>query len=103
MPSKAIRPRIIAFAGVAIGLMLAGWPLAAEESGAVWEKTVADAAFRKHGVDRPKRLPGGFLLNPHYQCETIGLGGTVVRIGPHGFTAPAAPAVDRTGHLESRP
>ena len=103
MPSKASRTRIIVFTGMTICLMLAGGPLAAEESGAVWMKTVADAAFRKHGVDRPKQLPGGFLLNPHYQCETIGLAGTVVRVGPHGFTAPAAPAVDRTGHLESRP
>jgi hypothetical protein len=68
-----------------------------------WQKTIADATFRKHGVDQPKHSPAGFLGNPHYQCETIGLGGTVVRVGPHGFTAPAAPAVDRTGHLESRP
>ena len=84
-------------------VVVAGTRLGAQDPLPVWEKTVAAAAFRKQGVERSEWPPAGYLANPHYQCETIGLGGTVVRVGPHGFTSPAAPAVDRTGHLESRP
>ena len=84
-------------------LVVIGTNLAAQDALPAWEKTVAAAAFRKQGIERSERPPAGYLANPHYQCETIGLGGTVVRVGPHGFTSPAAPAVDRTGHLESRP
>ncbi|MEI6636727.1 MAG: hypothetical protein WCO99_09180, partial [Planctomycetota bacterium] len=92
-----------AFAGAVIALVVAGGRPAAQDVLPSWHKTVAAAAFRKQGVERPEQPPGGYLANPYYQCETIGLGGTVVRVGPHGFTSPAAPAVDRTGHLESRP
>lgn len=86
-----------------VAVALCGWPLAADDVLPLWHTTIATAAMLKQGVNGPEALPAGFLGNPHYQCETIGLGGTVVRVGPHGFTAPAAPAVDRTGHLESRP
>lgn len=85
-----------------IAVFVAAGPLPADDL-PPWPKTVAAAAFHKQGVDGPEAAPGGYLRHPQYQCETIGLGGTVVRVGPHGFTAPAAPAVDRTGHLESRP
>ncbi len=88
---------------VTTALVALGHPLVAADLLPEWLKTVAAASMLKQGVDRPDAPPAGFLGNPHYQCETIGLGGTVVRVGPHGFTAPAAPAVDRTGHLESRP
>jgi len=88
---------------VTIAMLFGGGPLAADDVLPLWLKTVAAASLHKQGCDRPEAPPAGFLGNPHYQCETIGLGGTVVRVGPHGFTAPAAPAVDRTGHLESRP
>jgi len=84
-------------------MLVSGRPLAADDLLPLWLKTVAAASLHKQGCDRPEAPPAGFLGNPHYQCETIGLGGTVIRVGPHGFTAPAAPAVDRSGHLESRP
>ena len=96
-------PFAAAFVGALISMVVAGGRPAAQDALPSWQKTVAAASFRKQGVDRAERPPAGFLANPHYQCETIGLGGTVVRVGPHGFTSPAAPAVDRTGHLESRP
>jgi len=88
---------------VPIAMLVSGGPLTADDVLPLWLKTVAAAAMHKQGVDRPEAAPGGYLHHPHYQCETIGLGGTVVRVGPHGFTSPAAPAVDHTGHLESRP
>ncbi|MBU6222076.1 MAG: hypothetical protein KGR24_04920 [Planctomycetes bacterium] len=93
----------VALVGAVIAFAVGGGRPAAQDALPSWQRTVAAAAFRKQGVDRPELPPSGFLANPHYQCETIGLGGTVVRVGPHGFTSPAAPAVDRTGHLESRP
>lgn len=96
-------PFPVALAGAVIACAVAVSRPAAQDAVPSWQKTVAAAAFRKQGVDRAERPPAGFLANPHYQCETIGLGGTVVRVGPHGFTSPAAPVVDRTGHLESRP
>ncbi len=83
--------------------VLSGRLLAADDALPAWHDTIAAAAMRKQGLDRLETPPGGYLGHPHYQCETIGLGGTVVRVGPHGFTTPAAPAVDCTGHLESRP
>jgi hypothetical protein len=96
-------PFPVAFVVTLIGLMVVGSGAVAQDALPSWQKTVAAAAFRKQGVGHPERPPAGFLANPHYQCETIGLGGTVLRVGPHGFTSPAAPAVDRTGHLQSRP
>jgi len=96
-------PFPVALAGAVIAFAVGGSRAVAQDALPSWQKTVAAASFRKQGVDRAERPPAGFLANPHYQCETIGLGGTVVRVGPHGFTLPAAPAVDRTGHLESRP
>jgi len=103
MMTRTAFPGSTALAGVATALLFAGGPLQAHETASSWSNTVATSAFHKHGVARAEQPPGGFLTTPHYQCETIGLGGTVVRVGPHGFTAPAAPAVDRTGHLQSRP
>lgn len=84
-------------------MFVAAGPVPADDVLPRWLKTVAAASLHKQGVDRPEAAPGGYLRHPHYQCETIGLGGTVIRVGPHGFTSPAAPAVDHTGHLESRP
>jgi len=101
--ARCVLPFPASFAGAVIALVVASGRPAAHDGLPVWNKTVAAAAFRKQGVERPEQPPAGYLANPHYQCETIGLGGTVVRVGPHGFTSPAAPAVDRTGHLESRP
>ena len=101
--ARSAVPFPAAVAGAVIAVVVAGGRPAAQDALPLWNKTVAAAAFRKQGVERPEQPPAGYLANPHYQCETIGLGGTVVRVGPHGFTSPAAPAVDRTGHLESRP
>lgn len=43
------------------------------------------------------------LFRSDYQYETIGLGGTTMRVGPHGFTIPGAPAIPGGGHLDYRP
>ena len=64
--------------------------------GAKWQESVAGAAFLKEGLSR--------LHGARYEYECIGLGGTVLRCGPHGFTSPPAqwsPAT--TGHLQHLP
>ena len=60
-----------------------------------WVKTLQQAAMVKEGLER--------FRNPQYQYECLGLGGTVMRVGPDGFTRPGAPAVNPSGHLEHLP
>ena len=41
--------------------------------------------------------------HPQYQYECLGLGGTVLRVGPYGFTVPGAPAIKTNGFLQHLP
>ncbi len=45
-----------------------------------WQQSVREAAFVKEGLAR--------LHAAQYEYECLGLGGTVLRPGPHGFTSP---------------
>ena len=60
-----------------------------------WEKTVAQAAFVKDGLER--------FRHPQYQYECLGLGGTVMRVGPDGFTIPGASGPSTKGGLKHLP
>lgn len=60
-----------------------------------WDDTINNAAFVKEGLQR--------LYNPHYQYESIGLGGTTLRVGHDGFTRSAAPRILTGGYLEHVP
>ena len=61
----------------------------------VWGKTIQQAAFVKDGLER--------FRNPQYEYECLGLGGTVMRVGPDGFTQPGAMAVATNGWLQHLP
>ena len=67
----------------------------AETVPTTWQKTIQQAAFVKDGLER--------FRNPQYQYECLGLGGTVMRVGPHGFTQPGACAVNTNGFLKHMP
>lgn len=60
-----------------------------------WGKTIQQAAFVKDGLER--------FRYPQYEYECLGLGGTVMRVGPDGFTQPGAMAVDTNGWLKHLP
>ena len=60
-----------------------------------WEKAIQQAAFVKDGLER--------FRNPQYQYECLGLGGTVMRVGPDGFTVPGACAITTRGGLKHLP
>ena len=60
-----------------------------------WEKTLKDAAFVKEGMDR--------LRHPQYQYECLGLGGTMMRVGPDGFTRTGAVLAQTNGWLKHLP
>ena len=60
-----------------------------------WEKTLKDAAFVKEGMDR--------LRHPQYQYECLGLAGTVMRVGPDGFTRTGAVVTQTNGYLKHLP
>ena len=60
-----------------------------------WEAALKRAAFTREGLER--------LYNPHFQYACIGLGGTTMRVGPHGFTRPGAPRVMPGGYLQHLP
>ena len=68
---------------------------AADAVSDVWGTTLQQAGFVKEGLER--------LRSPQYQYECLGLGGTVMRVGPDGMTRPGAPGISRTGHLEHLP
>ena len=60
-----------------------------------WGKTLKDAAFVKEGMDR--------LRHPQYQYECLGLAGTVMRVGPDGFTGTGAALTQTNGYLRHLP
>ena len=60
-----------------------------------WGKTLKDAAFVKEGMDR--------LRHPQYQYECLGLAGTVMRVGPDGFTGTGAALTQTNGYLKHLP
>jgi hypothetical protein len=74
---------------------MAGIANAGDAASDAWVKTIQQAAFVKEGLER--------LRNPQYQYECLGLGGTVMRVGPDGMTRPAAPGISKAGHLEYLP
>jgi len=77
-----------------VGNLPVKW-LPADAVAEAWAKTVQHAAFVKDGMER--------LRNPRYQYECLGLGGTVMRVGPHGMTRPGAPDASMAGYLTHLP
>ena len=78
-----------------VASLIAGTTDAADAVAEAWAKTVQQAAFVKDGMER--------LRNSQYQYECLGLGGTVMRVGPHGMTRPGAPDANNAGHLTNLP
>jgi hypothetical protein len=68
---------------------------ATDSTKAAWEKSVQDGAFVKDGMDR--------FRHPQYQYESLGLGGTVMRVGPDGLTKVGAALTPTKGHLRHVP
>lgn len=68
---------------------------ALEPAKVTWGKTLEDAAFVKEGMDR--------FRNPQYQYECLGLGGTMMRVGPDGFTRTGAVVTQTNGYLKHLP
>ena len=66
-----------------------------EPAKVIWGKTLKDAAFVKEGMDR--------LRHPQYQYECLGLAGTVMRVGPDGFTRTGAVVTQTNGYLKHLP
>ena len=60
-----------------------------------WGKTLQDAAFVKEGMDR--------FRHPQYQYECLGLAGTMMRVGPDGFTRTGAVLAQTNGWLKHLP
>ncbi len=60
-----------------------------------WVQSLKDAAFVKEGMDR--------FRYPQYQYECLGLGGTVMRVGPDGLTRQGAAFTPTDGHLRHAP
>ena len=60
-----------------------------------WGKTLENAAFVKEGMDR--------FRHPQYQYECLGLGGTMMRVGPDGFTRTGAVVTQTNGYLKHLP
>ena len=75
--------------------LVAGFVEAADPVSGTWEKTIQQAAFVKDGLER--------FRHPQYQYECLGLGGTVMRVGPDGFTVPGACAITKEGGLQHLP
>jgi hypothetical protein len=68
---------------------------ATDSTEAAWGKSFQDAAFVKEGMDR--------FRHPRYQYECLGLGGTVMRVGPDGFNRPGGVLNQSQGHLKNLP
>ena len=66
-----------------------------EPAKVIWGKTLKDAAFVKEGMDR--------FQHPQYQYECLGLGGTMMRVGPDGFTRTGAVLTQTNGYLKHLP
>ena len=68
---------------------------ASEPAKVTWGKTLEDAAFVKEGI--------AHIRHPQYEYECLGLGGTVMRVGPDGLTRPGAVLSQTNGHLRHLP
>jgi len=68
---------------------------ASDPTKVTWGKTLEDAAFVKEGMDR--------FRHPQYQYECLGLGGTMMRVGPNGFTRTGAVLTQTNGYLKHLP
>ena len=83
--------------GLALFLLVSG--LTAGQTGIetdeTWRQTLDGAALVREGLER--------LYHPQYQYASIGLGGTVLRSGPYGFTRPGAPRLMPGGYLQHLP
>lgn len=55
-----------------------------------WDQILKQSAFSKSGMDR--------LNNPKFQYQTIGLGGTTMRVDPWGFASRRAPKTNQNSH-----
>lgn len=55
-----------------------------------WDRILEQSAFGKLGMDR--------LNNPKFQYQTIGLGGTTMRVDPWGFASHRAPYTDQNSY-----
>ena len=83
------------FALVLIATITVEVASADDRVGEAWRKTIQQAALVKDGLER--------FHNPQYEYECVGLGGTVMRVGPEGFTKPGAVAVPTNGWLKHLP
>ena len=55
-----------------------------------WNSTIGTSTFIKSGMDR--------FNNPKFQYQTIGLGGTTMRVDPWGFASHRAPATNQNSY-----
>ncbi|MEI8290624.1 MAG: hypothetical protein WCH99_14240 [Verrucomicrobiota bacterium] len=78
-----------------VASLLAGWGAEADTVRGAWEATIKQAAFVKEGMAR--------FHDPQYQYESLGAGGTVMRVGPDGFTKPGAAGIPTNGWLKHLP
>ncbi len=79
---------------IAVGL-LTGFGAMADTITGPWRRTLQEAAFVKEGMDR--------FRNSQYEYECLGLGGTVLRVGSHGFGLPGAVGINTNGFLRHEP
>jgi len=85
---------VFSFFAIITGL-LTGTLAASDKPSPPWAATLDQAAFTKNGLDR--------LHHPHYEYECLGLGGTVARIDPFGFTTTPAIGINTNGYLKHLP
>jgi len=89
-----VRPTITCILTV-LASAVAGIAGSAEDVPAAWARSLQQAALVKEGMER--------FRHPQYQYECLGLGGTVLRAGPDGFTASAASGINTNGWLRHLP
>jgi hypothetical protein len=75
--------------------LIAGVGFAAEIVPEAWTRAIRQAAFAKEGLER--------FRNPQYQYECLGLGGTVLRVSPDGFTSSAGAGISSNGAIKHLP
>jgi len=78
-----------------VASLIAGVVEASDAVSDAWQKTIQQAAFVKEGLER--------FRHPQYQYECLRLGGTVMRVGPDGFTMSGACAINTNGGLKHLP
>jgi hypothetical protein len=89
------RRRTLAGTLTLVASLIAGVGEAADTVTGAWEETLQQAAFVKEGLER--------FRHAQYQYECLGLGGTVMRVGPDGFTQPGAGGINTNGFLKHVP